>query len=190
MKVLFYSAVAAHPKVGPALSDELGALQVGVPTSTDRGDEDVFAGGGSTQHTGWASTSAAARVGSVNAFTLPYRASWSMGELVERFLTGKEGRVTPRRLLLVDRYVYGPEALRMAELLHRTLRERFPQVSLELWTQNGRWINRSPVRKRDCRVPGWAPRASSSLKSRAKMPGLSGRRTQVLRWSAPKSRCW
>lgn len=119
----------------PISADELGPLQVGESAETDGEIEDVFPGWGSTRHTNRASVSAASRSDSANAFALPYRADWSMRELVERFLTGLNGEVTPRRLLLLDRYVKGPEVLRMCELLLRTLRERFPQVRVEVWTQ-------------------------------------------------------
>lgn len=119
----------------PISADELDTLQVGESAEADGGGELAFTGWGLPMASTRASASASSHSESANAFTLPYRAGWSMRELVERLLTGLHGEVSPRRLLLIDRYVKGPEALRMFELLLQTLRERFPQVRVEVWTQ-------------------------------------------------------
>ena len=61
---------------------------------------------------------------------IPYRGGWSMRKLVDRLLYG----VTPRRVLLCDRYVRGDDNLDALKLLVAALRGAAPNVALDVWT--------------------------------------------------------
>lgn len=105
---LFWSLAApVDLAVHPVSDEELGPLQIGIPP--DR---------------------ASAGPSPDLLIQVLYRCGWSMRQLVERLLAG----TTPRRLLLCDRYVRGPDNLASLALLVRTLRANHPQLSIEVWT--------------------------------------------------------
>ncbi|MBM4367906.1 MAG: hypothetical protein FJ102_16960, partial [Deltaproteobacteria bacterium] len=63
---------------------------------------------------------------------IPYRGGWSMRKLVDRLLSG----VTPRRVLLCDRYVRGDDNHDALKLLVAALRAAAPNVAVDVWTSD------------------------------------------------------
>lgn len=85
-----------------------------------------------------------------NAVRVPYRGGWSMRRLVDRLLTG----AAPRRVLLADRYVRGPENLHSLGLLIGALRASAPDVVVDVWTDDA-----EPDFKKVQSITGTAPRS-------------------------------
>lgn len=61
---------------------------------------------------------------------IPYRGGWSMRRLVDCLLSG----ASPKRVLLCDRYVRGPENLATLNLFVRALRAGAPSAVVDVWT--------------------------------------------------------
>lgn len=61
---------------------------------------------------------------------VPYRGGWSMNQLVQRLL----GDSPPRKVLLCDRYVRGPENLAALKLFVQAVRGAAPVTIFEIWT--------------------------------------------------------
>ena len=78
------------------------------------------------------STAVAAPAVAGNVVRVPYRGGWSMRRLVDLLLTG----VLPRKVLLADRYVRGPENLESLKLLVGALRASAPNVVIDVWTDD------------------------------------------------------
>jgi hypothetical protein len=89
----------------PAALDELGVLRVGSPAPVAATDPPGIV-------------------------RIPYRGGWSMRGLVDRLLSG----VSPRRVLLCDRYVRGDDNLDALKLLVAALRAAAPNVMVDVWT--------------------------------------------------------
>jgi hypothetical protein len=89
----------------PVAPEELGALRIGSPT-------------------------AIAAPETAGVVRVPYRGGWAMRQLVNRLLAG----VTPRRVLLCDRYVRGDANLDALKLLVAALRATAPNIALDVWT--------------------------------------------------------
>lgn len=137
--------LAAPVDLAPFASSpaELAPLQVGTPAEL-QGESSAHRVGPSPQTIGYTSALEIGSTSSVTmipsqqgaglAFSLPYGASWSMRTLVERLLGGATNDAPPQRLLLLDRYVHRPGALRMLELLQETVRASAPGLELDVWT--------------------------------------------------------
>jgi hypothetical protein len=102
---VFWS-LAAPVDLSPAPETDLGAMRVGATSS------------GQGSHSG-------------GVIRLPYRAGWSMEQLVKRLIDG----TSPKRLLLADRYVRGEANLASLRLLVSTLRLSAPTAAVEVWTE-------------------------------------------------------
>lgn len=89
----------------PVIPDELGAFRIGSPAPV-----------AVTEPPG--------------VVRIPHRGGWSMRRLVDRLLAG----VTPRRVLLCDRYVRGDDNLDALRLLVTSLRSAAPNVAVDVWT--------------------------------------------------------
>lgn len=97
----------------PRSQADLGPLRIGVPATT--------------------TTPAVAGYGEpANVLRVPYRGGWSMRRLVEGLLTG----AAPRKVLLADRYVRGPENLSTLGLFVTALRASAPNVVIDVWTDD------------------------------------------------------
>lgn len=65
-------------------------------------------------------------------FIIPYKANWSMGNLVSKLLQG----TTPKRILLCDRYVVGHSNLNALKLFVDALHTHSPSTQVEVWTRS------------------------------------------------------
>ncbi|THG86060.1 hypothetical protein E5198_02525 [Pseudomonas sp. A-1] len=65
-----------------------------------------------------------------NTVRMPYRSGWAMQELMDRLLVGNR----PQRVLLCDRYVRGKDNLTMLQLLVESVRGRYPDIRIDVWT--------------------------------------------------------
>jgi hypothetical protein len=95
----------------PTSQEDLGSLRIGAPA---------------------ASAPVVAPSEPAHVVRVPYRGGWSMRRLVDRLLTG----TTPRKVLLADRYVRGPENLNSLKLLVSALRATAPNVLIDVWTDD------------------------------------------------------
>lgn len=91
--------------------EDLGALRIGAPA---------------------ADMAVAAAAEPANVVRVPYRGGWSMRRLVDRLLTG----TSPRKVLLADGYVRGPDNLNSLKLLVGALRASSPNVVIDIWTDD------------------------------------------------------
>ena len=69
---------------------------------------------------------------SANVVRIPYRGGWSMRRLADRLLHG----ASPRRVLLCDRYVRGPDNLVTLKLLVAAFRAVDASVAFDVWTED------------------------------------------------------
>lgn len=95
----------------PTSQEDLGSLRIGAPA---------------------ASTPVAAPSEHAHVVRVPYRGGWSMRRLVDHLLSG----AAPRKVLLADRYVRGPENLNSLKLLVGALRATAPNVVMDVWTDD------------------------------------------------------
>ena len=89
----------------PVTRDELGALRVGVPSTSKALD-------------------------SPDTVRIPYLGGWSMRRLVAGLLN----ETTPKKVLLCDRYVRGVDNLVALKTFVQALRAAAPAVTIEVWT--------------------------------------------------------